>query len=369
MAEIIGAIASAWTIMGIVKKAKEIVDDFKGAKKQQEELGRVLAVFQTKIDLLGQLEKRAEENPKDDRFKAFRAILKSSTFDSHSKKLEFDPGHRSVGALQRIHNNMISILEKLETLKQNSVESKLKRLWWSYDKTNFHRIIGKIDESIKQVESVLACEGHLILIDTNDGVRKMNDDMTRVRRNQELDAEDRQRVAREREQEVKEKKRVAIIEWLSPLRFRERQSELYNQCLQQNVSTSSFLESPEFDAWRSGTPWRLQCFGKTGSGKTLLCALVVERLRTFFSDQDVPILCIYLNYKESHIQTLDNLISSLLKQLLQHPNAEFKSPEAKRLFSGAENESRPTLAEFYKAFQAETQLFKRWATSHACTCI
>ena len=171
--------------------------------------------------------------------------------------------------------------------------------------------------------------------------------------------EERQRVAREREKETKEQRRAAIIDWLSPLSFQARQSELYNQCIQQNVSTPSLLASPEFDAWTFGPPWMLQCVGEPGAGKTLLCALVVEHLKTIFKNRNVPILCIYLNYKESTIQTLDNLISSLLKQLLQHPDAEFQSPEAKRLFSGAENESRPTLEEFYEAFRAEIQHFER----------
>ena len=158
---------------------------------------------------------------------------------------------------------------------------------------------------------------------------------------------------------MKERKRAAIINWLSPLSFQARQSELYNQCTQQNVSHPSLLASPEFEAWTAGAPWSLQCVGEPGAGKTFVCALVVERLKAIFRDRNVPILCVYLNYKESNVQTLDNLISSLLKQLLQYPIAEFKSPEARRLFSGAENESRPTLEDFYEAFRAEIRHFER----------
>ncbi len=408
MAELVGLIASVATLLHVARKVQEYSHDYFTSKEQQEDLGRTLGAFQTKITLLGKHGERALQNPKDERFEALREVLKSSTvLDSKGEKLGPDPDHRGVGALKRIENGMKEIEKKLETLLQKSPESSVKRLWWHHDKKSFPKALGKIDESIKQVESVLAYDHFAISLDASDGVRKVlknqEAEATERQGQQKLDveereklrreeaeerqkareeqaqaverlrreeaeqwersrieaAEERQRAAWEREREMKEKKRAAIIEWLSPLSFQARQSELYNQCIQQNVSTPSLLASPEFEAWTSGPPWMLQCVGEPGAGKTLLCALVIERLKTIFKSQDVPILCIYLNYKESSIQTLDNLISSLLKQLLQHRDAEFQSPEAKRLFSGAENESRPTLEEFYVAFRAEIQHFER----------
>ncbi len=397
MAEIVGLVASIATLAHLARKVQEYGRDYFTAQEQQDELVRTLATFQTKMELLNKHGKRALENPKDDRFEAFRAVLKSATvLDSKGEKLGPDPDHRSVGALKRIENGMKETENSLRTLSEKKTESTVRRFLWHHDKKSFQKTIGKIDESIKQVESVLAYDHIAISLDTSDGVRK-------VLRNQEADveerqvqqkkeaeerqrareeqaeateklrletalhweqtrreaAEERQRAAREREQEVKEKKRAAIIDWLSPLSFQARQSELYNQCQQQNVSTPSILTTPEFAAWTSGSPWRLQCVGEPGAGKTLLCALVIEHLKTIFKYRNVPVLCIYLNYKESNIQTLDNLVGSLLKQLLQHPNADFKSPEAKRLFSGAENESRPTLDDFYEAFKAEIRHFER----------
>ncbi len=452
MAELVGLIASVATLLHVARKVQEYSHDYFTAKEQQEKLGRTLGAFQTKITLLGKHGERALKNPKDERFEALREILKSSTvLDSKGEKLGPDPDHRGVGALKRIENGMKEIEKKLETLLQKSPESSVKRLWWHHDKKSFQKTVGKMDESIKQVESVLAYDHFAISLDASDGVRKVlqnqeaeakerqgqrkldaeerekvrgeeaeerkkaheeqaqaveklrreeaekwersrmeaAEEREKVRREEAEErkkareeqaqaverlrreeaekwersrmeaAEERQRAAQERERDIREKKRAAIIEWLSPLSFQARQSELYNQCIQQHVSTPSLLESPEFEAWTSGPPWMLQCVGEPGAGKTLLCALVIERLKTIFKSQNVPILCIYLNYKESSIQTLDNLISSLLKQLLQHRDAEFQSPEAKRLFSGAENESRPTLEEFYEAFRAEIQHFER----------
>ena len=408
MAEVVGLVASVATLLHIARKVQEYGHSYFSAKEQQEELDRTLANFRVKIEQLGKHEKRAFENPDDDRFEALRVVLKSSVVDSKGEKLGPDPDRRGVGALKRIEDGLKETEKKLMK-SQNSAESRVKRLWWHHDEKGFQKTIGRINESIKQVESVLAYDHFAISLDASDGVRKVikNQEAEREERQvqRKIDAEERererreeaeerqkarkeqaqaaerlrreeaeqweihrreaaeerQRSARQREQETKEKKRAAIIDWLSPLSFQARQSELYDQCIQQHVSTPGLLASPEFDAWTRGPPWMLRCVGEPGAGKTLLCSLVIDRLRRIFKNQNVPILCIYLNYKESSIQTLENLISSLLKQLLQHPGAEFHAPEAKRLFSGAENESRPTLEDFYEAFQAEIRHYERQA--------
>lgn len=412
MAEVVGLVASVATLLHVARKVQEYGRDYFTADEQLEELGRTVSIFQTKLELLGKHGERAFKNPEDERFEALRVVLRSSTFiDSKGEKLGPDPNRRSVGALKRIENHMKETENDLKTLSQHNVESKVKKLWWHHYKKTFQKTIAKIDESIKQVDSVLAYDHFAISLETSNGVRKVlknqeveaeirqaqrktdADEREKVRREEAEErqkasekqaqaterlrrenaelwekgrrelAEERQHAAREREQELKERKRAAIIEWLSPLSFQARQSEIYNQCIQQNVSAPSLLASVEFETWTAGTPWRLQCVGEPGAGKTFLCALVIERLKEILRGRNVPILCIYLNYKESSVQTLDNLISSLLKQLLQHPNAEFKSPEAKRLFSGAENESRPTLEDFYEAFRAEIWHFERYVVS------
>ena len=386
MAEVVGLTASVATLLHLARKVQEYGRDAFAAKEQQVELDRTLATFQAKVELLGKHAERAFKYPKDERFEALRAVLQSSTvLASSDEKLGPDPERRGVGALKRIENGIIETEKKLKALSQPSTESKIKRIWWHHDKKSFQKTIGKIDESIKQVESILAYDHFAISFDTSDGVRKVlknqeaeaeirqaewkidaderekarREEAERWDRSRREATEERQRAARERELEIKERKRAAIIDWLSPLSFQGRQSELYNQCIQQNVSAPNLLASPEFEAWTAGAPWWLQCVGEPGTGKTFVCALVVERLKAIFKGRNVPILCVYLNYKESNVQTLDNLISSLLKQLLQYPIAEFKSPEARRLFSGAENESRPTLEDFYEAFRAEIRHFER----------
>ena len=356
MAELVGLVASVATLLHVARKVQEYGQDYFNAKEQQDELVRTLGIFETKVKLLGKLQDKASKHPNDERFEAFRAILKSSEVaDPQGEKLGPDPNGRSIGALERIQNGMEKTKKKLEALSHPSLKLSFKRMGWHHDKKKFHGIIEKIAESIKEVESVLAYA-------TFDTAFYASEVGEKVFQTHKTEAEERQRVARE-------KRRVAIIGWLSPLSFQARQSEIYNLCRKQNVSTPSLLKSPEFDAWTSGSPWMLRCVGEPGAGKTFLCALVVQRLKSIFENRNVPVLCLYLNYKESSIQTLENLIGSLLKQLLQHPHAEFQSLEAKRLFSGAENESRPTLDAFYQAFKAEIQHFERYGTAHSCASV
>ena len=61
----------------------------------------------------------------------------------------------------------------------------------------------------------------------------------------------------------------------------------------------------------------------------------------------------YLSHNQRYEQTLDNLVASLLKQLVQSQGAEFRSTIARRLYQGAESETRPHLKELFKALQAE----------------
>ena len=348
MAEVLGAIASVETLLHIARTLEGYGRDCYSAPEQQAELRDTLVNLRIRLEILDPHVKRAFENPDDERFEALRTVLKSPTV------------HDSSGVkLGRIVNDMKSIEDKLKSLSEHNTKSKIQRLWWHHDKKSFQNTISKIKGSIKQVESVLVYYNIDIARGIDDALKKgLKGQAIQYQAIESLRLEG-QRAAREKEHGFKERKRATIIGWLSPLTFQERQSELYNQCTQQNVSIPSLLESPEFAAWASGRPWRLRCDGEPGAGKTFVCALAVERLKTIFKGQDVPILCIYLDYKESRVQTLSNLISSLLKQLLQHTNTEFQSPAAKRLFSGVENESRPTLEAFYEAFLAEIRHHER----------
>lgn len=153
--------------------------------------------------------------------------------------------------------------------------------------------------------------------------------------------------------------RREIIEWLSPLQFLRRQSDIFNGKIPMG---DRLLESDEFKAWADGRPWILFGYGIPGSGKTVLSSIIVDRLQKSMKRAGVPVLCMYLDYEERN-QTLPNLIGSLLKQLIQFGDDNFRSPQVRKLFREAAREASPLLDNLYKAFRAEIMTFPRYGVS------
>lgn len=86
---------------------------------------------------------------------------------------------------------------------------------------------------------------------------------------------------------------------------------------------------------------------------------MVDYLRNRFKKLNVPVLCLYLNYTESMTQTLEHLIGSLLKQLIQYQGDRFQSADVKALFEEGYDEAPPMLDELCRALQSEIAAFSR----------
>ncbi|KAK4666348.1 hypothetical protein QC763_0071940 [Podospora pseudopauciseta] len=78
---------------------------------------------------------------------------------------------------------------------------------------------------------------------------------------------------------------------------------------------SGKLSSDVFVLLLSITEW---CPGIPGAGKTTLASLLISFLETSTSGTNKPIPYLYCNYKERSQQSVQNMMGSLLKQLIQH---------------------------------------------------
>lgn len=58
-------------------------------------------------------------------------------------------------------------------------------------------------------------------------------------------------------------------------------------------------------------------FSDTWTPQTVFSSVVVNHLQQTYASQRCPVICLYLNYKETSLQTSKNLLGSLLKQLIQ----------------------------------------------------
>jgi hypothetical protein len=87
-------------------------------------------------------------------------------------------------------------------------------------------------------------------------------------------------------------------------------------------------------------------------------SVVINHLQTKFKGENVAIMFIYYNYHEQDIQTVSNLLASLLKQLVQEcsvPSENVKSFH-KRYHGEA---TLPTLDGYTKALELEIALYSK----------
>ncbi|KAJ7789811.1 hypothetical protein B0H14DRAFT_2535914 [Mycena olivaceomarginata] len=109
-------------------------------------------------------------------------------------------------------------------------------------------------------------------------------------------------------------KRQTIIEWLSPLNFFLRQQDISKT--RQQGTGEWLLDDLKFNSWKSNPRQVLWCSGIPGAGKSVLASLVVEHLTDQSKSKNIGVACIYFNHKETQIQTLDNLLAGLWRQLI-----------------------------------------------------
>ncbi|KAJ7773597.1 hypothetical protein DFH07DRAFT_683672, partial [Mycena maculata] len=114
------------------------------------------------------------------------------------------------------------------------------------------------------------------------------------------------------------KTRTEIIDWLSAINFFQRHADISRT--RQEGTGKWFLIDSQFQSWESGSGGSLWCRGIPGAGKTVLacahCLIIEYHLEAECWNKNIGLACIYLNHKETKIQTLPNLFSSLWRQLV-----------------------------------------------------
>lgn len=77
-----------------------------------------------------------------------------------------------------------------------------------------------------------------------------------------------------------------------------------------------------------GRPWYLWCYGDPGSGKSVLAAQITDDLKSTYKD-DALVLDLFIDDKDNDTNELNNLIGSLVKQIVQDLSESHKSPSQK----------------------------------------
>ena len=110
--------------------------------------------------------------------------------------------------------------------------------------------------------------------------------------------------------------RLALLEWITPLNFPAQQSAILSR--RQEGTGQWLFDSPEFTTWMNRPKETLLCRGIPGAGKTMLASIAIDHLERTLRHKNIPVTYIYCDYRRQQEQTPENLLASVLKQLLQH---------------------------------------------------
>lgn len=140
------------------------------------------------------------------------------------------------------------------------------------------------------------------------------------------------------------------MSWLSAMETSVQQNDLMTK--RQSETGLWLLSSNEYLDWLGSSRGTLFCPGLPGGGKTMIAASIIEDLwNKFETDPETGFAFIYFSYKRQHEQTLEECLSSLLKQLVQ--KLEKIPPGIQKLFHRHKNRmTRPSIDELIASLES-----------------
>ncbi|KAJ7589155.1 hypothetical protein C8J56DRAFT_784434, partial [Mycena floridula] len=150
-------------------------------------------------------------------------------------------------------------------------------------------------------------------------------------------------------------KRKEFLEWISKLDFQATQNETFAK---HTAGTGDwFLKQQKFVDWKDGKTKLLWCPGIPGAGKTILCSIIAEHLRSAILQPKIAVISIYCDYRRQEEQTPTQLLGSILKQLVQYRPG--LSDHFLTLHTCLSRGAQPSIVELFAAFQAEVLLYSQ----------
>jgi hypothetical protein len=151
-----------------------------------------------------------------------------------------------------------------------------------------------------------------------------------------------------------------ILDWLTVSDYHaHQQSDFFGR--RQQGTGQWLLDSPEFKEWMATSGQTLFCPGMPGAGKTMIVSIVVDHLNNFQQEAgpyNVGIAYLYCNFRQGQEQKPVNLLTSLLKQLVQELGL---IPGSVRSLYDLHNlkKTRPTFEDISKVLQLTVPLYSQ----------
>ena len=256
---------------------------------------------------------------------------------------DFRQEFADVSALYIAIGDFVVTMEILEkTLKRLGAASEgsrtLVRIKWPFERTKTQELMETLQKYIQVFQFALTIKGSKILAQTSQKASEIlntsktlsqtqseiSEALSALPNHDEIIAElhklriDLGSVQRQSQKSSEQD----FLHKISTLDFHSKQKHAYSK---RHASTGQWLlETEQFNTWfeGKGSPV-LWCPGNPGTGKTVLTSIAVNYVAESTRGQDVAIIYIYCDYKDSSTHSVNALLSSLLRQLLeQTPRAE-----------------------------------------------
>lgn len=146
-----------------------------------------------------------------------------------------------------------------------------------------------------------------------------------------------------------------ILQWLSPTDFPALQHDIIS--CRQEFTGQWFLDAPQFKSWLQAVDNVLFCPGIPGAGKTMIASIAIDYISRL-PQTDVGLAYVFCSYKSQVDQTLYNLLSALLKQLVQS-RTDFTDPITHLFNEHSKRKSRPSLDEIFTVLAAVCSNYTR----------
>ncbi|KAB5575789.1 ankyrin repeat-containing domain protein [Coniochaeta sp. 2T2.1] len=209
---------------------------------------------------------------------------------------------------------------------------------------------GEVDELVQSIETqklllTLALENDHVALSKaiHRDIRDIGNDVSKLRVAQETS------------------ERRVLLDWLSTLDFNPQLHDFLSK--REEGSGQWFLASAEYQKWKSEPRKTLICPGVPGAGKTIMASIAIEDLLhhhvgTKGTEPDIGMAYIFCSYQPQKVQRLEDLVSCLLKQLVQ------RSPDVPDMVDELYEKSletgvRPPLKDMAKALQSTAERFHR----------
>ncbi|KAL8967442.1 MAG: hypothetical protein Q9197_005429 [Variospora fuerteventurae] len=160
---------------------------------------------------------------------------------------------------------------------------------WSFSKAEVYSLLERVTRLQQYANVLLADDQHTLL----------------------------ERIDQKQQEALDQKMRSSVLSWLSPLPMSQTHQTFSDRA--EKGSGEWFLTDPTFMQWKGQERSRLWCWGIPGAGKTVMASIIINKLRQDRPEEvksRIGITFVYFRYNETD-QTIDNILSSLLKQLLQ----------------------------------------------------